>query len=244
MKKLILTSCGYTSFRTFDLGLGMPFVDGGYISGGEFNYINWYITPPSVPNIVCAQAQTHTDFNISNSTSITWTRTLAIPSNNTWQQYTQGNETPPGKDISFYFWGADQRATFKIKVSNNCGIVERNYEFKSKDCSGTPEDPCNLFIMSPNPASNIIKISVPNILPPCLPPLDPNLMSKNGTSAKNGKMITEIRLYNSMGNVVKKVGFNSLNKISFDISNIKDGVYYVEIWAGKYKENHPLIIKR
>lgn len=242
--KVLISYCGYESTRTFEIGLGLPTFDGGYISGGNWNLINYYTDLPDNPNLICAQAFTTTEFDVFNATSVTWTRTVAIPTNNTWQQFKNGDPLPPlNDDISFYFWGPGQTATFKIKVDNNCGSVIRFYDFVSQDCSGGPEVPCNQFLMSPNPASNVVRIYVPSILPPCDPPIIINSQAKPGTLPNNRK-ITEIRLYDQMGNIIKKSKINQLKDMNLDISNVKNGVYFVEILDGKYKEKHPLLIKR
>lgn len=227
--------CGFTSTIPYTVVLGLPQVDGGYTAGGNSYLINYATTPPSIPNVICTGQTATTQFTVSPGTTVQWSRVSASPTNTTWSQ--------SGNNISFYFWGAGQSATFKMKATNGCGAVERYYTFQSQDCGGGGGGDCNQFEVSPNPAVNTVTIIVPNIPPPCEPPILEGISSPK-TAATNQRTITEVRLYDNTGALKKVKKANKAKQLSMDVSNLKEGIYFIEITGGTYKEKQKLVIQK
>lgn len=228
--------CGFPPVAIDQLvGLGVPVIDGGYMVGGEFNLINFDDDglPPFFDNTVCTGAQVHTQLTVNNSSSTIWSRSSANPTNNTWSQ--------TGNEISFYFWGINQHATFKLKSQNNCGSTVRFYPFSSMNCSGDG-DPCNFFVVSPNPANGSLKITIPNILPPC-----DFIVSQNESQSRNllsKRNITGIRLYDTFGKLKLERSSMKNKELSLNVSGLKSGIYFLEISDGSYSEKQKIIIRK
>lgn len=214
---------------TKQISVGKPIIDGGYIASGVFNLMSF---DENNPNIICAGYTINTQMTITNGSAPSWSRVLAAPTNNTWSQ--------SGNDISFYFWGVDQTATFKLTSSNNCGTTERFYAFKSINCNGGGGgDPCDQFLVSPNPAVNNINIYVPNKPAPCDPILE---RGKNGPTVSK-RTITQVKLFDNTGNLKKQQSTAKTKQLSMNISGLIPGIYYLEISDGTFKERQKVVIQ-
>jgi hypothetical protein len=216
---------------------GLPWVDGGYTSNGNYYPISFYTEPPDIPNVICTGQTATTQFTPSPETIVQWSRVSANPTNTTWSQ--------SGNNISLYFWGPGQSATFKMTATNACGVIVRYFAFQSQDCSGGGGG-CEQYQVSPNPAVGSINIVVPNIPPPCDPPvLESTSSNKTATATTaNTRTITEVRLYDDMGTLKKVKKAKNVKRLSMNVAGLKPGVYFIEIADGSYTERQKLIIQQ
>ncbi len=159
-----------------------------------------------------------------------WEQTFANPSNTTW--YQQDN------NLDFYLSNTDQQATFKVSVWNACGSQEAYFPFISIDCSGGPEDPCNQYQLSPT-LPEFFYVVVPNGLPPCGPPV----LNRTGQKSGAQPTISAIKLDNQNMTLVRMQNTaRGSRQSSLNISNLKPGIYTIEITDGKYIERQKVIV--
>ena len=97
----------------------------------------------------------------------------------------------------------------------------------------------SIFTISPNPASDQIKIGIvskPAPPPPCLktPP-----QNKSGV----GYTFSVVNIYNKLGILQKSVKTNDASSINIPISSLIAGIYNVEIISGTYIEKKQVIIQ-
>lgn len=87
----------------------------------------------------------------------------------------------------------------------------------------------NFYSISPNPATSTITI-----------------FTKQNTSKdeETDKMITEINIYDQQANLKKHQKFGKVNSATLNVSELKTGIYFVEIGDGTYKERQKLIINK
>lgn len=207
------TSCGITSNpSTGQLFIGVPEV----VSNYPLAYFDG-----STYNDVCNLQQITTNMTINGASSVYWSKTTSSPSNISWWQ--------PGNNVSFYFYNIGQTAVFNIYASNNCGVKSYDFGFRSIDCGGGGG--CDIeYTLSPNPASNKVKI-VPNIPPPC----DEILAVSNIEGF--------VSIYDQSGTLKKKVKNNQNSEVEVDISALKNGIYIIEINNNNKSIKKTLIVK-
>jgi len=207
------TLCGITSNpSTGQLFIGVPEV----VSNYPLAYFDG-----STYNDVCNLQQITTNMTINGASSVYWSKTTSSPSNISWWQ--------PGNNVSFYFYNIGQTAVFNIYASNNCGVKSYDFGFRSIDCGGGGG--CDIeYTLSPNPASNKVKI-VPNIPPPC----DEILAVSNIEGF--------VSIYDQSGTLKKKVKNNQNSEVEVDISALKNGIYIIEINNNNKSIKKTLIVK-
>ena len=138
----------------------------------------------------------------------------------------------------YWYHGSKIQGTFQgsyntiglIVTQTGCGTSNEYSQYW--DCNMAP------YTIIPNPAQNIITISVSY--------KEPNMKLKDFSLATR-KGITGIRLvqiFSASGalSMVKQFTGN-LTQVQLDISNLSDGIYFVEISDGHYKETQKLIIR-
>lgn len=206
------TSCGTSSnTATGVIFAGHPIV----VSSAPLAYFDGYTY-----NNVCNLQQTTTNMIVEGASNIYWSKLTSFPSNISWWQ--------PGNNVSFYFYDINQTAVFNVTASNGCGTTSYDFGFKSINCGGGGG--CDIeYIITPNPASNKVKI-VPNIPPPCE---SMTSMSTNGF----------VSVYDQSGTLKKKVKYNQISEIEVDISNLRNGVYFLEIYSASKITKKTFIVK-
>jgi subtilisin family serine protease len=142
----IFGECGNVS-KTYNVWVGKSQVSGILSTGGP-------LVEGSVMS-VCNLTTVRALMTITGSAGVAWTKFYSNPGNITWSQ--------EGNNLKFNFYMVGQTAEFRLTVSNDCGSILKEYQFKSIDCSSN----CNQYQVSPNPASKSIDIVVPNIISPC-----------------------------------------------------------------------------
>lgn len=191
---------------------------------------NWYGNPSTDYNNVCSGQTFYTNMQVDGATSVVWSRTAANPTNTNWSQN--------GNNMNFYFWQAGQTAVFRITASNTCGNTVNNFGFRAITCGGGGGG-CEQYKVSPNPASGSLKVVVPNIPPPC--PLGTSSKTKDGTMPE--LVITEIRLYDNLGNLKQVRKEKSSKQATVNLAGLKSGIYHIVITDGTYKERQKVIIQ-
>jgi hypothetical protein len=174
-----------------------------------------------IPNQVCKNEQITTDISVNGADTVSWTK-VSSSHTTTWSQQ--------GINVSFYLWAPNHTATFRLTLTNECGTFIRDYEFKSKICSGGG-DPCDLsFSISQNPVDTEIEII--NIPAPC------DLFKTQG----NGRILkdTKATLYDLSGSpIVSQIpSVGSMN-----VQNLKPGLYILVITHNGGKTNYRIVIK-
>ena len=218
----IFGECGNVS-KTYNVWVGKPQVSGILSTGGP-------LVEGSVMS-VCNLTTVRALMIITGSAGVSWTKFYSNPGNITWSQ--------EGNNLKFNFYMVGQTAEFRLTVSNDCGSILKEYQFKSIDCSSN----CNQYQVSPNPASKSIDIVVPNIIPPCA---TTTLTSEDFAQPEiqNELSIQSVILVDLQGQALQAQDFSgNAKKASLDISKLKKGVYILKVSGGMYFENHRIVIE-
>lgn len=209
------TLCGVSSLTaTGAVKIGKPVIS-SYIPLAYYN--------GSTYNNVCNLQNYSTSMNIQNADNVTWTRIAANPTSTSWYQ--------SGDNVNMYFYNVNQTAVFEIDAANTCGYNSSQFGFKSITCGGGGGGGCNIvYIIYPNPASQSAKVT-PNIPAPCDAPLQ--------MAAINGK----VSVLDNQGIEKKVLSYKRYKETTIDVSDLKDGLYYVNIFDGSTTTSVRLIVK-
>lgn len=232
---------GCTTTVPMHVYVGVPVINSTYTDNSGQHAIQYWTGNPSSYNSVCNSYNANTNMGIIGANTVTWSKVTSSPSSISWYQNVN--------DISFYFWQVNQTAVFKIDASNTCGTTTNTFGFKSIDCSGGGGG-CDVYQLSPNPATNSIQVGViPDIPAPCGPqPMSQSTgqektssMSKTGST--NNRSIQSISIYDNTGTLRQQHQYAAANKqATLNVSNLPSGIYIVRIKDGAYIENHRLVI--
>lgn len=159
--------------------------------------------------------------------NVNWSRIAANPGNTSWYQ--------TGNDVSFYFYYPNQTAVFRVSASNSCGTLSYDFGFKSIDCGGGGGGGggggCNVvYSLSPNPSKDKVKI-IPQIPAPC----NLTLVTTNRSGF--------ISVFDQQGSLKKKVKYSYNTESEIDVSNFKDGIYFVEIYDGISTDKQTIVVQ-
>lgn len=109
----------------------------------------------------------------------------------------------------------------EAEAINGCGTSARTYK-------GVYVPPCDGYYAAfPNPASSEVTVAK-------------NEKSKNA----DAKPIEIVRVYDLQGNLKKQQKYNRVKSVSLNVSQLPDGMYYVEVVSGTYKERIQLLIQK
>lgn len=174
-------------------------------------------------NNVCNLQTASTNMIVNGTPSVNWSQLASNPSNTSWYQ--------SGNNINFYFYNVGQTASFRINASNSCGLTSYDFGFKSIDCSGGGGG-CNLiYALSPNPAAQTLTIT-PSIPAPCG-------VTTLQTESVNGF----ISVIDNQGIIKKHINYKHIAKTEIDVSDLKNGTYYLEIYDGNSTERRTVIVQ-
>jgi hypothetical protein len=112
----------------------------------------------------------------------------------------------------------------QVAVYNGCEYYYSLPLYVNSSCYGY-----YYYSMSPNPASSTVTVSSKD---------------KNAKGEKVDKTITEINIYDKLGNLKIRRKFNKEKKVDLNISNLSADLYYLEIVDGTYKERQKLSVVR
>lgn len=197
-------------------------------------------TPNSTVNNVClGYSGYYIEGQPYGTNTITWSEENASPNSGfSWSQ--TGNRAY----FNFYYVTTQPRY-LKGTVTNGCGSFSRTFAFVPFNCNGTG-NPCEefsknrQFTITPNPATDQVKIDVINRPPP--PPDCESAVPvyKSGV----GRIFSVVNVYNRLGTLVKTYrAANSKNAV-INIKSLIAGSYMVEIISGTYKEKHQVIVQK
>lgn len=94
------------------------------------------------------------------------------------------------------------------------------------------------FTVSPNPATNEIKIGTANKPAPIV------CKSLKAISSPKGIIFSEINIYNNLGILVKSYKTKDAKEAIIQISDLIAGSYQVEIKQTDYLEKHYVIVRK
>jgi len=127
-------------------------------------------------------------------------------------------------NLSVTFRLANESALFKLDATNTCGTTTRQYVFTSVNCG-------QRYSVFPNPASSTATITAKE-------------STADKSNASEDVAITEINIYDQVGNMKKHQTYGKAKKATLNVSGLKSGLYFIEVINGKYKERKQLIIQR
>lgn len=217
------TAGNYVSEQSIDVVHILPTIGGTYFTNGQEQFLRIYSSPFDY-NDVCNLENVSTNMQVTGATSVTWSKTTSNPTNVSWYQ--------SGNNLNFYLWSLGQTALFKLLASNSCGTTSYDFGFRSIDCTGGGGG-CELYSVSPNPASGSINVSVVMIPPPC-----------DFAMASSELTISEVNIYDQAGNIKKTKKEMKSKKTTVNLDGLRTGIYVVEIIDGKYKERHQVIVTK
>ena len=245
---LSATITGISTPITKQIYIGSPYFGASYKNGvtagnpvaiyfpnqGSNNlFNNVCIGYGGVPNV-------YIDGQPSGANSITW----SVPSgyattafslytgygNRAYFAWNYGGTTPPGY--------------IQASVRNSCGTYSQIFAFKQVNCGTPGGDPCtqakgiNYFAISPNPASDNLKIGISNRPAPIGCP------TLKAISTQNGIIFSAVNVYDNLGTLVKSYKTKDAKNATIDISNLIGGSYLVEIIQGDYVEKQHIIVQK
>lgn len=231
LKYSIQAGCG-TQVVTRNIWVGKPFIDGTY--NGQLLAFTPYPPPDDDVivinyNPVCNSVTALTNMSLRGASSGSWQRMAANPTNLSWSS--------TGMNISFYFWAVGQTSKFRFTTGNACGTSANDYYFQSISCDGG--DPCNQYSIAPNPVNGTMSIVVPNIPPPC------ETATAARSQANTGLAIETVEIKGMDGRVRRSVNAGqNKDRVSIDVSDFPEGIYFVRISSGSYSETHRVLVSK
>ncbi len=225
----INTPCGTPVQVSKTFWVGKPSLAATYSNGGLVRY-TWPGDPlyyNSVSNLIEKEVKM-----VPSGASGSWQRIAANPTNTDW--------SASGNTLTFYFFQGGQTATFRYTASNTCGSISQDYSFKSTGSSGGG---CSQYSVSPNPSNVSVNIAapLPNIPAPC--PGSTAASTELVEQAGSNLSIQSIRLYDSDGQLRQFKEFATGTKsVELNISDLRKGVYILNVSDGLYTETHRVII--
>ena len=205
---------GETFTASKDFWVGKPIINTqvplAYFNGGTYNNAcnsQWYSTNMDIQPSGC---------------TVEWTRIAANPTSTEWYQ--------SGNNVNFYFFALNQTAVYRVTASNSCGSVSYDFGFKSVDCSGGGGGCDVTYVLSPNPASDLVTIT-PQIPAPCDPVVAPAITESAFLS-----------VYDQQGTLKQKIKYKSRTEAKIDVSKLKDGIYFVQVVDGNSTKRQTLVV--
>jgi hypothetical protein len=232
--KATITACGETYEVTRDIIVGLPvFGDPGNAVESDFecsggSNAQCYSSGPN------GTVSWTTSTNMSNFTSVSWSKAWSIPANPGGSIIWSANSTGNTNGVNVHFKSANKSLALKTTLTNTCGSVEKYY------CFYSTAEPCPapmMMMMSggnqtlkvyPNPTSTGNTITLELFLE------EEQINFENST----------IQLLDSKNKVVfEKMGTKEM-KEQVDIPNISNGTYFISITNSNGTVSEELIINR
>ena len=203
-----------------------------------YDYNNTNVPNSTINNVCMGYGPYYIYASPYGTNSITWS--IVSPFNNTLSM------TQTGSSATFYLTSGV--GYLRATASNGCATYNQTFAFKPFNCSPTGGgDPCakqaseySIFTISPNPASNQIKIGIvskPAPPPPCLKTAPQN---KTGV----GYTFSLVNIYNKLGTLEKSIKTNDASSMSIPTYSLITGIYNIEIISGSYIEKKQIIIQK
>lgn len=229
----ITLPCGQTIVQTLTRHFGKPIIWSGFYTWTNYPYGSPMGLVESISglNTVCYTVRPTvmtTNMDIRGASSVVWDRDFAPPGL-IWGQ--------SGNNLTITFRALNQAGDFYITASNACGSVEKYYSFKSISCPSfartntQEEDAKEQVKLSPNPAANYVNIVV----------------SKNALATSLDLpadfTITGVKVYDLLGRLRISQQINKSSTANINVSELTNGIYFVEITDGtrKIKKNLQIV---
>lgn len=139
-----------------------------------------------------------------------------------WGSYVTGYPGLANKLVDFYFdYTTPSSNTIKVSKQNSCGVgPQRTGFFTVIDCY-------SYFMISPNPASNVVQISIDQL--------------KNNNQNKDTK-IYAIDIYDRLSRKQISKSYNTgITEDNIDMSSLMSGIYTISIFDGKQWYPHQIV---
>src|SRR6218665_1078919 len=208
---------------TSTINTGPPLVYNSYFQTLKHTFtINEWTGGPGNENEFCyygVPTGVTTNMNFLGSGSVEWER--ISPASNVGIVWSQD-----GDNLVMAFKSKVFQYVFRVTITNACGPASADYKFVGVDCGFA-------FRVSPNPASNILQVSLGN-------------SSTEGTRQMLAKdrSISIVQVFDLQGNLKKLFRFNHVKHASLDMSQLPRGMYLIEVGNGQYKERQQIFIQR
>jgi hypothetical protein len=107
-----------------------------------------------------------------------------------------------------------------VEAVNICGTSLRTHANAYVPCD-------SYFVLSPNPATSDVTVTS---------------VENHSLNSSSSKVISEIRIYDNLGNLKKRQAFNKVKTATINVSGLPTGTYFIEISNGTLKERKQLIV--
>ena len=240
------TAGNYVSDQDFVVSQQTPYLGGSYnngLSGGNPLLLYDSNNPTTSVNGVCIGygfPNNYIDGSPfgSSDNSVIWS-TSSFPYNS---GFTLFQQTGNRGYFSFNYFNPPTGYLQGTVVG--CGTYTQTFAFKHVNCNPTGGDPCitakgvNYYTISPNPASDQIKIGIANKPPPI------KCDQLKAISTPNGIIFSAVNVYDNLGTLVKSYKTKDAKSATIEISNLIAGSYLVEIIQGDYIEKQQIIVQK
>lgn len=199
---------------------GGPFTLTKTVRAGGYSSSDYPVSGSSSGS--CGQYVYFSTNQLPGATSYTW----FYPSNWSASGYTTPN-------LSLYIPSGTTSGNYQVgvRVANACD-AGGSYAVKSfyVSCSGMM-----VYEVSPNPATDEVTIA----------PSDETVTASTSTAKTTAPAtITEVNIYDQMGNIKKRYKFNNQKQVKVNVSSLRTGIYFIEIVDTNNRERHQLSVLR
>lgn len=127
--------------------------------------------------------------------------------------------------------GGASGVTVNLHATGPCGTpINNNYSVAVY--------PNSYMMISPNPATNSVRVVLQDKAK------QQDNTADNLKSAAKQSGITEIKIYDNLGNLKKVQKGNNTRQATVSLTGLHSGIYLIEVSAGTYKERQQLIIQQ
>ncbi len=175
------------------------------------------IGSPTIPNGICGPG------NICYKRGVTGTASVCTPVQGltySWQIDGQGVGSGTSISINPLIWDVGTHTIAVRSYLQGCNTYSlwKTGTFTITNCTTM-----SAYTVAPNPASSTVEVS------------------SNAVSTDiDQHAITEVNLYDQQGNIQKHVKFNKVKKGNVNVSNLKNGIYFIEVADGAFKERQQI----
>ena len=233
--------CGGTFQAKKTIYVGKPspnFAEATYLTTDK-NNVSMTTTLPlksnGEANEVCYTSayNTYTGPNTAGATSYSWQNT-GIDNTITWQS--------SNNLLQFAMKTPYNQTNFRFNATNSCGTTFKDYIFKSLNCDRAPCDGGYSYATSPNPNYGAVVVTEGNNQPcevyenglPTLPPILAINVYEMNDNVSNG----------SPQKVIQQSNLGIAVPYTFDISDLPNGYYVIEIVTTENKEYHKILLNK
>ena len=242
----IFNPCYSTQVLTFNIYAGLPYFGASYKDGriaGNPVAIYFPNQHPYNFNNVCIGygfPNVYIDAQPYGASNVSW----SIPSGYATTAFSLTQQTGNRAYFNWNYGGNTPPGYLQASISNSCGSYSQIFAFQQVNCGTPGGDPCTsakgekYYTISPNPASDQIKIGIANKPPPI------KCDQLKAISTSNGIIFSAVNLYDNLGTLVKSYKTKDSKSATIEISNLIAGPYLIEIIQGDYIEKQQIIVQK